>query len=136
MGLVRCSGTLIPTPLFGVGWLAMPLDRLGDGFSGPVCFWPDFPRSVSPLPVRSVRFPAHSRIAGVSMAMAGKYKEPIINAKIRGIQVWKIKLLKLNLYIKELDNQNELITVINYSVAWYSLTMKFMMLSGLVSRPR
>jgi hypothetical protein len=47
----------------------MPLDRLGDGFSSPVRFWQDFPRSVSPLPVRSVRFPAHSRIAGVSMRL-------------------------------------------------------------------
>jgi hypothetical protein len=69
MGLVRRSGTLIPTPLFGVGWLAMPLDRLGDGFSSPVRFWPDFPRSVSPLPVQSVCFPAHSRIAGVSAVL-------------------------------------------------------------------
>jgi hypothetical protein len=72
MGLVRHSGTLIQTPLLEVGWLAMPLDRLGDGFSGPICFWPDFLCSVSPLPVRSVRFPTHSRIAGISVGWSKK----------------------------------------------------------------
>jgi hypothetical protein len=44
----------------------MPLDRLGDGLSGPICFWPDFPHSVSPLPVQSVHFSVHSCIAGIS----------------------------------------------------------------------